>query len=108
MPLHLAALGGELQVATIDGYAKLKLSAGTENGKVYRLRGRGMPDVDGYGRGAMHVCVVLETPVKLSSAQKKLLKELGEQDAAKNYPAAAHIREVADAFYKRKEAIGKK
>ncbi len=108
IPLHLAALGGELQVATIDGYAKLKLSAGTENGKVYRLRGRGMPDVDGYGRGAMHVCVVLETPVKLSSAQKKLLKELGEQDAAKNYPAAAHIREVADAFYKRKEAIGKK
>jgi molecular chaperone DnaJ len=108
IPLHLAALGGELQVPTIDGYAKLKLSPGTENGKVYRLRGRGMPDVDGYGRGAMHVRVVVETPVKLSSAQKKLLKELGENDAEKNYPAAGHIRDLADAFYERKEAIGKK
>lgn len=108
IPLHLAALGGELQVPTIDGYAKLKLSPGTENGKVYRLRGRGMPDVDGYGRGAMHVRVVLETPVKLSSAQKKLLKELGEQDAKKNYPSADHIRDVADAFYERKQTIQKK
>jgi molecular chaperone DnaJ len=108
IPLHLAALGGELQVPTIDGYAKLKLSPGTENGKVYRLRGRGLPDVDGYGRGAMHVRVVLETPVKLSPAQKKLLKGLGGLDSDKNYPGAAHIRELADAFYERKEAIGKK
>ncbi len=108
IPQHLAALGGELQVPTIDGYAKLKLSPGTENGKVYRLRGRGMPDVDGYGRGAMHVRVVMETPVKLSSAQKKLFKELGEQDAEKNYPLAKHIRELAEAFYERKEAIAKK
>ena len=108
IPQHLAALGGELQVPTIDGYAKLKLSPGTENGKVYRLRGRGLPDVDGYGRGAMHVRVVIETPVKLSSAQKKLLKELGELDAEKNYPLAKQIREQAETFYERKEAIGKK
>ncbi|MDP6490969.1 MAG: molecular chaperone DnaJ [Kiritimatiellia bacterium] len=108
IPQHLAALGGELQVPTIDGYAKLKLSPGTENGKVYRLRGRGLPDVDGYGRGAMHVRVVIETPVKLSSAQKKLLKELGEMDAEKNYPLSRQIREQAETFYERKDAIGKK
>ncbi len=108
IPLHKAALGGEMQVPTIDGYAKLKLSPGTENGKVYRLRGRGMPDVDGYGRGAMHVRVVLETPVKLSSAQKKLLKELGDLDDEKNYPSAKRIDELAAAFYERKQAIGKR
>lgn len=108
IPLHLAALGGEMQVPTIDGYAKLKLSPGTENGKVYRLRGRGMPDVDGYGRGAMHVRVTLETPVKLSAAQKKAMKAVGELDVEKNYPGAAHIGELAEAFYERKQAINKK
>lgn len=108
IPLHLAALGGEIQVPTIDGYAKLKLSPGTENGKVYRLRGRGMPDVDGYGRGALHVRVVLETPVKLSSAQKKALKEFGGLDADKNYPAAKRLREQAAAFFERKKAINRK
>jgi len=108
IPLHLAALGGEMQVPTIDGFAKLKLSPGTENGKVYRLRGRGMPDVDGYGRGAMHVRVTLETPVKLSSAQKKAMKAVGDLDVEKNYPGAEHIRELAEAFYERKQAISKK
>lgn len=108
IPLHLAALGGEMQVPTIDGYAKLKLSPGTENGKVYRLRGRGMPDVDGYGRGAMHVRVTLETPVKLSAAQKKAMKAVGDLDVEKNYPGAAHIGKLAEAFYERKQAINKK
>ncbi|MBT3293832.1 MAG: molecular chaperone DnaJ [Verrucomicrobia bacterium] len=108
IPLHRAALGGEMQVPTIDGYAKLKLSPGTENGKVYRLRGRGMPDVDGYGRGAMHVRVTLETPVKLSSAQKKAMQAVGDLDVEKNYPGAAHIRELAEAFFERKKAINKK
>jgi molecular chaperone DnaJ len=108
IPLHLAALGGEMQVPTIDGYAKLKLSPGTENGKVFRLRGRGMPDVEGLGRGALHVRVVLETPVRLSSAQKKALKVLGDLDEEKNYPAAERVKELAAAFYERKEAIHKK
>ena len=108
IPQHLAALGGEVQVPTIDGYAKLKLSPGTENGKVYRLRGRGMPDVDGYGRGPMHVRIAIETPIKLSAAQKKAMKALGELDAEKNYPAAERIRTLAEAFYERKQAINRK
>ncbi|NQU38605.1 MAG: molecular chaperone DnaJ [Lentisphaerae bacterium] len=108
IPPHMAALGGEVQVPTIDGYAKLKLSPGTENGKVYRLRGRGMSDVDGYGRGQMHVRVVLETPAKLSSAQKKALKVVADLDSEKNYPGAAHVKEMAEAFYERKQAINRK
>ena len=105
VPFEIAALGGEVQVPTIDGYAKVKLTPGTENGKVFRLRGRGMPDVDGYGRGAMHVRVVIEAPVKLNSAQRKALKAFASLTADENYPGVQRIREMADAFYERKSAI---
>jgi DnaJ-class molecular chaperone len=67
-----------------------------------------MPDVDGYGRGPMHVRIAIETPIKLSAAQKKAMKALGELDAEKNYPAAERIRTLAEAFYERKQAINRK
>jgi molecular chaperone DnaJ len=105
VPFELATLGGEVQVPTIDGYAKLKLAAGTENGKTFRLRGRGMPDIDGYGRGAMHVRVVIEVPSRLGSAQKKLVKAAAESLKPSNYPLRAALEAKAEAFFERKEAI---
>ncbi len=99
------ALGGEVEVPTIDGQAKIKLAAGTENGRVFRLRGRGMPDVDGYSRGSMHVRVIVEVPVKLSGAQKRLLKEFAEHSDAGNYPQVNRLRELADRFYERRDAL---
>jgi len=105
VPFDVAATGGTIQVPTIDGYAKLKLSSGTEAGKVFRLRGKGMPNVDGYGRGDLHVRVMPEVPVKLSSAQKKLLKELGGLNQDSNYPQAKALREKMDEFFERRDAM---
>lgn len=73
-----AALGGELEVPTIDGRVKLKIPAETQSGKVFRLRGKGAPSVRGGGVGDMLCHVVVETPVSLTKRQKELLKELQE------------------------------
>jgi len=107
VPFETAALGGEIQVPTIDGYAKLKLAEGTESGKVFRLRGKGIPNVEGYGRGDLHVRVVAEVPVKLSSKQKKVLGEFLQQRSESNYPEDKAFRRRADAFYERKQALEK-
>ena len=71
----LAALGGEIEVPTLDGEAKLKIPAGTQPGTVFRMRGKGLPDIHGYGKGDQNVIVNIEIPKKLSSKQKDLLKQ---------------------------------
>ena len=73
-----AALGGEIEVPTLEGQAKLKIPAGTQTGKVFRLKNKGLPDLQGYGRGDLHVRVFVEVPQKLSREQKELLKRLAE------------------------------
>ena len=102
-----AILGGEIQVPTIDGSAKLKLGAGTESGKVFRLRGKGMPNVEGYSRGDLHVRVVPEVPVKLNSTQKKALKELLNAFSDSNYPDRRKFMEKVQQFYERKDSLAK-
>ena len=71
-----AALGGELEVPTLDGRVKLKIPAETQTGKVFRLRGKGVTQVRGGGVGDLLCKVVVETPVKLTERQKELLSEL--------------------------------
>lgn len=105
VPVETVALGGEIQVPTIDGYAKLKVAPGTQTGKVYRLRGKGIPNVEGYDRGALHVRILVEVPVKLSSKQKKLLKELNELASGSNYRERQAYDKRAEAFYERKAAM---
>lgn len=71
-----AALGGELQVPTLDGKVKLKVSPETQTGRMFRLRGKGVKSVRNGMVGDLMCKVVVETPVNLSSKQKELLKEL--------------------------------
>ncbi len=71
-----AALGGELEVPTLDGRVKLKIPAETQTGKMFRLRGKGVSQVRGSGVGDLLCKVVVETPVKLTERQKELLQEL--------------------------------
>ncbi len=73
-----AALGGEVQVPTLDGPDRLMVPKGTQSGDVLKLKGRGMPDVHGRGRGDEHIEVHVETPRKLSARQEELLRELAE------------------------------
>lgn len=73
-----AALGGELEVPTLDGRVKLKIPTETQTGKVFRLRGKGVTQVRGGGVGDLLCKVVVETPVKLTDKQKDLLREFKE------------------------------
>jgi len=71
-----AALGGDLDVPTLDGRVKLKIPHETQTGKLFRLRGKGVKPVRGGSVGDLLCRVVVETPVKLDKAQKALLEEL--------------------------------
>ena len=70
------ALGGEIRIPTLEGDEPFKVPEGTGSGQSFRLRGRGMPDVSGRGRGDLFVTVKVITPKKLSKEQKKLLEQL--------------------------------
>jgi molecular chaperone DnaJ len=73
-----AALGGEIDVPTLDGRVKLKIPAETQTEKMFRLRGKGVQSVRGGGVGDLVCKVVVETPVNLSDKQKDLLRQLDE------------------------------
>lgn len=84
-----AALGGELQVPTLDGKVKLKVSPETQTGRMFRLRGKGVKSVRSGVTGDLMCKVVVETPVNLSAKQKELLQELDDSmggDSAKHRP----------------------
>ncbi|MBL0104855.1 MAG: molecular chaperone DnaJ [Bacteroidetes bacterium] len=71
-----AALGISTEVPTIEGKAKIKLDAGTQSGKVLRMKGKGLPSVNSYGKGDLLINVNVWTPQHLSSEEKKLLEQL--------------------------------
>lgn len=74
----MAALGGEIEVPTLDGRVKLKVPAETQTGKLFRMRGKGVKSVRATSQGDLLCRVVVETPVKLNERQKQLLRELEE------------------------------
>ena len=73
-----AALGAQIDVPTLDGKVKMKIPAGTQSGKVFRLKGKGIPHLHGSGRGDQHVRVTVETPTELSEKQRELLEQFAE------------------------------
>lgn len=80
-----AALGGELEVPTLDGRVNLKIPAETQTGKLFRLRGKGVKPVRGHSVGDLLCRVVVETPVHLTSKQKELLREFQESTEGKKH-----------------------
>jgi molecular chaperone DnaJ len=72
------ALGGEIQVPTLDESDTVRVPDGTQTGTTFRLRGKGMPDVNGRGRGDLFVTVQVQTPKKLTRDQKQLLEQLAK------------------------------
>ncbi len=80
MPITFAqaALGDEIEVPTLHGKVKLKIPAGTQTGTRFRLKGKGIVNVRGYGQGDQHVVVLVVTPKKLTEKQKQLLREFSE------------------------------
>jgi molecular chaperone DnaJ len=80
MPITFAqaALGDEVEVPTLHGKVKLKIPTGTQTGTNFRLKGKGVPNVRGYGQGDQHIKIRVVTPTKLSAKQKQLIRELAE------------------------------
>jgi molecular chaperone DnaJ len=70
------ALGGEIQVPTLDGIDEIKVPEGTQTGTTLRLRGKGMPDVNGRGKGDLFATVQVQTPKKLTKDQRQALEQL--------------------------------
>ncbi len=70
------ALGTEVEVPTIGGRVKVKVQAGTQSGKILRLKGKGLPDLNGYGKGDQLIHINVWTPKKLSAEEKKTLENL--------------------------------
>ena len=82
-----AALGCEIEVQTLEGKVNLKVPSGTQSGKVLRLKGKGIIDLHGYGRGDQLIRVVVETPRSLTARQRELLEEFAKLDGkAVNHP----------------------
>jgi len=95
IPLHFPtlALGGDIKVPTLTGEETLTIPEGTQSGTTFRLRGRGMPDVSGRGRGDLLVAVKVVTPRKLTREQKNLMQQIADSLPAEKLeptPAADH------------------
>ena len=80
-----AALGGEIEVPTIDGPMKYSIKEGTQPGDTFRLKGRGIQSLNGRGKGDQYVKVTIEVPKNLSKRQKDILQEFDGQSSEKNY-----------------------
>jgi molecular chaperone DnaJ len=83
VPFTIAALGGEIDVPTLEGKAKLKIPAGTQSNTIFRLRGKGIPYLHGEGVGDENVEVIISVPKKMSGKQKELLKQFEKESKKK-------------------------
>ncbi len=81
-----AALGAEIEVPTLDGKLPVKVPPGTQPGAMFRLKGKGVRNVQGYGYGNLHVRIALEVPAHLNAAQKAKLLEFAEMCSGKETP----------------------
>lgn len=82
-----AALGAKIEIPSLEGPVQIAIPAGTQSGEVLKLRGKGIRRLNGHGHGDLVVRVLVETPSKLSSKQKDLLKQFAEEESRGSHPA---------------------
>ena len=95
-----AALGTDIEVPTLSGKAEIKIPAGTQPGTMFRLKGKGVKNVQGYGHGDLHVRVLVEVPTHLTSAQKAKLEEFAQLCNGKESPLSQGFFEKAKKLFK--------
>ena len=94
-----AALGTEVEVPTLDGKVRMKVPAGTQSGKIFRLMDKGVKDIHTGARGDEHVRVIVETPTVTSDAQKRILQEFTRASGESTFPkSASFIRKLKGFF----------
>jgi molecular chaperone DnaJ len=94
-----AALGAEVDVPTLDGKASIKVPAGTQPGTMFRLKGKGVRNIQGYGSGDLHVRITVEVPTHLSAAQKLKLQEFSELCNGKESPLSQSFLDKAKKLF---------
>jgi molecular chaperone DnaJ len=104
MPISIttAALGGDIEIPTLDGYAKIKVPPGTQTGQMFRLRGKGIKGVRSSGHGDLICHVAVETPVNLTPRQRELLQELesiNQKDNGRHNPRAKSWMDKVKEFF---------
>ena len=101
MPVSFAtaALGGEIEIPTLDGQARIRIPHETQSGKVFRLRGKGIKGVRSREPGDMLCHVVVETPVNLSDRQKELLREFDSLNQGRNNPKSKSFMDKVKEFF---------
>ena len=104
MPISFssAAIGGIVEIPTLDSAAKIKIPAETQTGRVFRLRGKGIPEVRRSGIGDLMVHVIIETPVNLTSRQRELLEEfdkISQEDVNRHNPRSKSWMKKVKAFF---------
>jgi molecular chaperone DnaJ len=96
----LAALGGEVDVPTLEGKAHLKVPAGTQSGQMFKLRGKGITNVNGRGRGDLFARLIVEVPSRLNVEQRRKLEEFAALCSDENTPLRKSFFERAKEFFK--------
>ena len=99
IPFPTAALGGEVEVPTLQGRATIKIPAGTQTGRTFRLKGKGVTNVNGRGTGDLNVRVNIEVPHKLSAEQRRALEEFARAGDKGSYPEQESFFEKARRFF---------
>ena len=104
MPVSFAAaaLGGDIEIPTLDSSARIRIPPETQSGKTFRLRGKGIKGVRSQMQGDLYCHVVVETPVKLTERQKELLREfeaISQQDTARHSPRTKSWFEKVKEFF---------
>ena len=94
-----AALGADVEVPTLNGSAQIRIPAGTQPATLFRLKGKGVKNVQGYGSGDLHVRVTIEVPAKLNSAQKAKLEEFAALCDANVNPRSQSFFEKAKSLF---------
>ncbi|MCU6707653.1 molecular chaperone DnaJ [Paenibacillus sp. J5C_2022] len=95
-----AALGDEIEIPTLTEKVKLKIPSGTQTGTYFRLKGKGVPKLRGYGTGDQHVKVTVVTPTKLTDDQKDLLRQFGGLTGESTSPQDEHHESIFDRMKK--------
>ena len=100
IPFSTAALGGEIPVPTLDGKASLKVPAGTQSGQIFKLRGKGISNVNGRGRGDLVARLLVEVPTRLNAEQRQKLEEFAGLCGEENTPLHKSFFERAKEFFR--------
>lgn len=100
IPFTLAALGGEIAVPTLEGKANVKVPAGTQGGQVFKLRGKGILNVNGRGRGDLLARLLVEVPTRLGAEQRQKLEEFAGLCGEENTPLHKSFFDRAKEFFR--------